>query len=294
MKIVVCAAIFLTLSIGLYQAGCAVLLGDRSYVGRKSLRKMAGWNRPKQDLWAIHPICDFVSYATRFVYLDPEAQESLEKQLDRVGLQITPQQFTARKYVIAAAGVLGIALCAILKFWMGVVLAALLIVYGMMRQRDRLLEKIKKKDAEIADEMPRFVRTVCQQLHTNRDITAALLSYRKVAGKELGAELDILLVHIQTGGVQQALQQFQRRLGTDEIYRLCGALIDIERGIDQTATLNYLADDMARQVKLNAQKKLSTRPGRMRLTYLPAVFVCVAMIIYVLVMFVINQLNNLF
>ena len=32
----------------------------------------------------------------------------------------------------------------------------------------------------------------------------------------------------------------------------------------------------------------------MRATYLPAVGVCVAMIIYVLIVFVMNQLNNLY
>ena len=34
----------------------------------------------------------------------------------------------------------------------------------------------------------------------------------------------------------------------------------IDRGIDQTGTLEYLADDMARQARLNIQKTLSTRP----------------------------------
>ena len=99
---------------------------------------------------------------------------------------------------------------------------------------------------------------------------------------------------MRTGGVAVALQQFQKRLGTDSAFRLCSTLQEIDRGIDQTGTLEYLADDMARQSKLNIQKTLSTRPGKMRLTYLPAVGVCVVMIIYVLIVFVMNQLNNLY
>ena len=119
-------------------------------------------------------------------------------------------------------------------------------------------------------------------------------AYRKVAGNALGEELDILLSHLRTGGVVQALQLFQTRIGSEEAFRLCSTLIEIDRGIDQTATLEYLADDMARTAKLQIQKQLSTKPGKMRRTYLPAVGVCVALIVYVLVVFTMNQVNTLF
>ena len=96
------------------------------------------------------------------------------------------------------------------------------------------------------------------------------------------------------GGVVQALQLFQSRIGSDAAFRLCSTLIEIDRGIDQTATLEYLADDMARAAKLQLQKQLSARPGQMRRTYLPAVGICVALIIYVLVVFTMAQVNTLF
>lgn len=64
-------------------------------------------------------------------------------------------------------------------------------------------------------------------------------------------------------------------------------------GIDQTATLSYMADDMARQARENIRKELSLRPGKMRRTYYPAIGVCIAMILYVLVVYVINNLNSI-
>ena len=45
--------------------------------------------------------------------------------------------------------------------------------------------------------------------------------------------------------------------------------------------------------KYRIQKVLAMRPAKMRRTYLPAVGVCVVLIIYVLIVFVTNQLNNL-
>ena len=163
-----------------------------------------------------------------------------------------------------------------------------------MKQKEDLTEKLKAKDAAISQEMPRFVRTICRSLRTNRDILTAFQSDRKVAGPALCAELDILIASLRSGSVLQALQQFQRRIGNEDAFRLCSTLIEIDRGVDQTATLDYLADDMARAARLAMQKELSTRPAAMRRTYLPAVAVCVILILYVLVVFVMNQVNTLF
>jgi len=98
---------------------------------------------------------------------------------------------------------------------------------------------------------------------------------------------------MKSGDFQSALIHFENRLGSPEAFRLCAALRDMSLGIDQTATLSYMADDMARQAKENIRKELSLRPGKMRRTYYPAIGVCIAMILYVLVVYVINNLNSI-
>jgi len=271
----------------------SVLWHDRSFAGASALRHYGKWNAEQKDFWVSPLMQKLTGFAGRFVFLDATSEEALARQLSRGGVALTPRQFTARKYVILAAGALGAVFCVLLQFWLGIILCALLAMFGMMRQRDVLQSKMKERDEAISLEMPRFIRTICRNLIGNRDIYAALQSYRKVSGPVLGAELDILLAHMRSGNTASALQQFQSRIGTEEAFRFCSALIEIERGIDQTATLDYLADDMARQAKLRVQKQLSTRPGKMRRTYYPAVGVCVAMILYVLVIFVIDQLNSI-
>ena len=294
MEIILMFWAMVLLSYGLWRISAAQLYHDRSTLGRQGLMQIQKARKEKQDLWS-NPICKALSNLfSRIVFLDDTAKESLTRQLQRAGMRITPEEFTARKYVICAACGVGLIFCATAQFWLGVILCGLLAVYGVMRQREVLTSKIKARDEAIGMEMPRFVRTICRTLRQNRDIPAALFSYRKVAGPVLGAELDILLAHMRTGSVPAALQQFQKRIGTESAFRLCSTLQEIDRGIDQTSTLEYLADDMARQSKLNIQKALSVRPGQMRATYLPAVGVCVVMIIYVLVVFIIKELNNLY
>ncbi len=272
----------------------AKLFHDKSFYGHKTLRQLNKWQQEDRDIWDYPALKKLESFISRYVFLDKASAEILSKKLSCVGLDVTPKQFTARKYVVVALGAFGILPCALLKFWLGILLVALFAALLLMKQIESLSSKLKKKDKAIALEMPRCVRTICRNLHSNRDIYAVLQSYRKVAGSVLGAELDILLTHMRAGGVSTALQSFQSRLGTEEAFRLCGTLQEIDRGIDQTATLDYLADDMARQAKLKVQKALSSRPAKMRRTYLPAVGICVVMILYVLIVFVQNQLNNLF
>jgi len=162
-----------------------------------------------------------------------------------------------------------------------------------MKQRDALSAKVKKKEQAISQEMPRFARTLCRMLLSDRDLVRVIGSYRKVSGSELGAELDILLAEMKTGNIQNALAHFENRLGTAEAFRLCAALRDMSMGVDQTAALSYMADDMARQAKENIKIELSLRPGKMRRTYYPAIAVCIAMVLYVLVVYVINNLNSI-
>ena len=282
------------LGMGAWVIICSALFHERSLVGRASIRSIGKWQKEKQEIWDSPILRRIIQSLSRFVFLDDTAKETLSGQLSRAGMNLSPQQFTARKYIVIGLGAIAISICAASKFWIGVILIGLLVGYALMAQRDKLLSRIQKRDEAIAMEMPRFVRTMCRSLRSNRDIFAALQSYRKVAGPTLGEELDILIAHMRSGGTAAALQQFQRRIGTDSAFRLCSTLQEIDRGIDQTGTLEYLADDMARQAKLNIQKALSTRPAKMRRTYLPAVGVCIIMILYVLIVFVKNQLNILF
>lgn len=270
-----------------------LFLHDCSFEGSAELRRYKKWREERKDFWASSFMRRLTGFACRFVFLDTSAEEQLTRQLNRAGLSITPKEFTARRYVIIFFGVIGASVCGLMKFWLGIVLCVLLAGFELMKQRDALQAKLKEKDEAIALEMPRFVRTICRNLRGNRDIYTALLSYRKVSGPVLGTELDILLAHMRSGNIGSSLQQFQTRLGSEEVYRLCSTLLEIDRGIDQTATLDYLADDMARQAKLKVQKQLSTRPAKMRRTYYPAVGVCVAMILYVLVVFVVDQLSTM-
>ena len=271
---------------------CAAADGT-TFAGRMTLKKIAKWQKEPLDPWAVFPLKQLLAAVSRLVYVDENAGMKLGRDLEKAGLPITPKVYTARKYLTVFAGIGLTAVCLILRFYFGMFLILLAMVFALMKQRDALNEKIRKKELAISQEMPRFVRTLCRSLQSDRDLVSVIGSYRKIAGPELGGELDILLAEMQSGNVQSALVHFENRIGSPEAFRLCGALRDMSMGIDQTAALSYMADDMARSAKENIKRELSLRPGKMRRTYYPAIGVCIAMILYVLVVYVIHNLNNI-
>ena len=282
----------LLLAVGLWQLCCAVLLHDRSTVGRKAMKKlMEKKQKKKLDLWSVPAMQRLSRKLSPHIPLDDMSKEELEKKLRRIELDITAEEYTARRYIIFAFGILAFGLCACARSFLFMIPTGLITAYFIVQQKELVEGAMRLIVKDIQLEMPRFVRTVCQLLMSNRDIPAALTSYRKVAGATLGKELDSLLLAIQTGSVTTALYQFQNRIGTDEVYRLCSALIEMERGIDQTSTLQNLAEDMAQKARLNIQKELALRPGKMQRTYVPAALFCGAMLIYSLIVYFLAQLN---
>lgn len=282
----------LLLAVGLWQLCYAVLLHDRSTVGRKAMKKLIEKKQKRKlDLWSVPTMQRLSRKLSRHIPLNDMSKEDLEKKFRRIELDITAEEYTARRYIILAFGILAFGLCACARSFLLMILCGLVTAFFIVQQKELVEGAMRLIVKDIQLEMPRFVRTVCQLLMSNRDIPAALTSYRKVAGATLGKELDSLLLAIQTGSVTTALYQFQNRIGTDEVYRLCSALIEMERGIDQTSTLQNLAEDMAQKARLNIQKELALRPGKMRRTYVPAALFCGAMLIYSLIVYFLAELN---
>ncbi len=291
--IVLKLCVFAFIFAGAFILAKAIANRQYSYAGHRKFQKMKSWNKTETDLWGVFPLPQLLKLASKAVYVDEASALTLEKRLRKAGLSDTTREYTAKKYLVILFAALLAGLCILAKFYIGTIFVALLAAFFMLKLRDSIDDKIKAKDLEISSEMPGFVRTICRNLQSDRDLVRVLQSYRKVAGSTLGAELDILLAEMQSGNFQTALSHFENRIGTADAFRLCSALRDMSMGIDQTATLSYLADSMAVQAKENIRKDLSLRPSKMRATYYPAIGVAVAMILYVLVVYVINNLNSI-
>ncbi|MEA4895663.1 MAG: hypothetical protein VB064_10430, partial [Oscillospiraceae bacterium] len=182
------------------KAACAASQG-RSFAGRRTLKKLSGQQNKRRNIWAFPPLKQLSILTARAVLMDEATASRLERNLEKANLPITPQEYTARKYLIVAFGIVLIVSFSFLHFYFGSVICLLLMVFALMKQRDVLDAKIRKKERVISQEMPRFVRSICRGLQSSRDLENVIGAYRKVAGMELGGELDILLAEMQSGNI---------------------------------------------------------------------------------------------
>ena len=100
MEFVTTILIAVLLAFGSWRVSAAILYHDRYSTGKKNLQQIGKWYKEKQEFWDSPLFRKATRFLTRFVYLDDTARDSLRRQLHRAGMDITPEQFTARKYVI--------------------------------------------------------------------------------------------------------------------------------------------------------------------------------------------------
>ncbi len=293
MEIYMYALVALCLFCGLWMISRAVLLGENSTTARKIFKRYQKWYLVKTDVWDQRPMRGMVEQLAKVVYLPEAKRQELQNKLDRAGLTDSPRIHMAKLYLIGILGLLALALSLLAQFYFATFIVVLSVVYFYLRQNEKITDKIKDHDMAIHTELPRFVRTIARTLQADRDLIRVLRSYRKTAKPALGAELDTLILEMEAGNAEVALLHFQTRLDSNNGYRLCAALRDMSNGGNQSGNLQYIADNMSMQAMEEVRKEIAKRPNKMRATYIPAVIVCLIMMIYTLLQYILFNLNSI-
>lgn len=150
-------------------------------------------------------------------------------------------------------------------------------VYLFFKNFDQLKDTLENKYKIVENEIPTFIRSIESALHTDRDIIRCFDCYKKIASPAMASELEIVMTDMQSSSVQQGLMRFDSRMSNPEISRLCAALIEVDKGIDNSLTLQYLAQDMTTMHRQLILRELDKRPGQMKRAILPAGIILVIM-----------------
>lgn len=108
--------------------------------------------------------------------------------------------------------------------------------------------------------------TVGQSLENDRDVLKILTSYRRVAGKDFGAELDQTIADMKTGNYENALIRFETRIGSPMLSDVIRGLIGVLRGDDQRMYFKMITFDMRQIEQNNLKKEAAKRPKRFSAT----------------------------
>ena len=188
-----------------------------------------------------------------YLRLDRLKRNKVQRALDIACLQLTPEVYTARAWVTAGE----VGLCAIPMAFLIPLLVPILIGLAValwFSTYYAAFDFVKKRRKLIEGEIPRFALTVGQSLENDRDVLKILTSYRRVAGKDFGAELDQTIADMKTGNYENALIRFETRIGSPMLSDVIRGLIGVLRGDDQRMYFKMITFDM-RQIEQNNLKK---------------------------------------
>lgn len=189
---------------------------------------------------------------SHLIRMDEYKRSRMKNVLSAAGLNTTPELFTATAIVKAASvAVLAVPSIFVLPLLAPVALfLAVLIYFKEIRKAD---EALSAKRSRIEQELPRFVATITQELKASRDVLAILENFKKNAGSDFGAELDILTADMRSSSYEAALTRFEARFNSPMLSDITRGLIGVLRGDDGAVYFQMLSHDM-KQLELQRLK----------------------------------------
>lgn len=293
MILVTYCIIFFCLYIGLLYP-CLAILGYDVYAKKsKTLTTIIRWRRRSKDIWQNRYLNNILQIVAPLIPLSESSEKKMNDNLKRADIPYNAKEYYAKAILSACLGILVTVFATTLNSTILVIGGILMTIYLFFKNYDEVNDILQNKAKLLEDEIPTFVRSIESGLHTDRDIIRGFERYKKIASPAMASELDIVIADMQASSVTQGLMRFDNRLNSPEISRLCAALIEVDRGIDNSLTLQYLAQDMTTMHRQIILRELDKRPGQMKRAILPAGIILVVMMFYILIEAVIRSAATL-
>ena len=280
------------IGIGCYYLSCAIADVPTSRTSRMMLLSRKQTGNGKENLFDVY-LTKVAEKCSFLLHLDPVRKGKLSQALSIAGLSITPEAYTMKALLSAFL----VAACSVVFFFlfplMGLLMLGLAVLMWFATYY-KVFDIVKKRKKAIEAELARFAVSIQQSLATDRDVLRLLISYRRIAGPELGTELDTTIADMKTGNYEQALLRFQNRIGSTMLSDIVRGLIGTLRGDDQQMYFKMLAFDLRQVEQNNLKKEAAKRPKQMQ-KYSMLMLLCI-LLIYVVVLSVevIQSLDSFF
>lgn len=224
-------------------------------------------------------------------YLLSEAQrQKLEKMLNRLDMDILPEEVRLQQITYVLIAVLATVLVYSVEQMFGYVVAIFIILAWMMPV-DELEKKIDKKNKNIAKDFPAFYSMVYYQYSKTINIFLAdvIQDYMPNANPDMKEELGVMLDNIEYGE-EFALKQLKKRIPSHYIIKFCDIMETRLKGYDNTSQMAYLKNEIdefrVRALEEELQKRQATNE-RLQLVLV------VILIVYIVIYYLFNTLSAL-
>lgn len=230
---------------------------------------------------------------SRYIHMDEYKKSRMANVLSAAGLSDSPELFTAMAIVKAMSIALCIIPCLIVLPLLApiVLFTAILVYFKEIRKAD---EALAAKRGKIEQELPRFVATITQELKASRDVLSMLENFKRNAGEDFAAELDILTADMRSSSYEAALTRFEARFNSPMLSDITRGLIGVLRGDDGGMYFQMLAHDM-KQLELQRLKAQAMKiPPKIRV-FSFAMLMCFLMTYMAIIVYeIITSLGGMF
>ena len=265
---------------GCYHLSCAFVDVPTAQTSRMMMLAKKQTGTSNEKLFDVY-LTKIAAKLSPLLKLDPIKRSRLALTLDIAGIPLTPECYTMKAFLTAAAtGLLGVPFFMVMPL-MGLLIMGLAVMVWFSTYY-KAFDLVKKRRRLIEAELPRFAVSIQQGLATDRDVLKLLTSYRRIAGPHLGQELDTTVADMRTGNYENALLHFQNRVGSTMLSDIVRGLIGTLRGDDQQMYFKMLVFDMRQIEQNNLKKEAGKRPKQMQ-KYSMMMLFCI-LLIYVVVL----------
>ena len=230
---------------------------------------------------------------SHYIRMDEYKRSRMANVLSAAGLSDSPELFTAMAIVKAMSIALCIIPCLIILPLLApiVLFTAILVYFKEIRKAD---EALAAKRGKIEQELPRFVATITQELKASRDVLSMLENFKRNAGEDFAAELDILTADMRSSSYEAALTRFEARFNSPMLSDITRGLIGVLRGDDSVIYFQMLSHDM-KQLELQRLKAQAMKiPPKIRV-FSFAMLMCFLMTYMAIIVYeIITSLGGMF
>lgn len=228
-----------------------------------------------------------------YIRMDQYKKSRMANVLSAAGFSDSPELFMAMAIVKAMSIALCIIPCLIVLPLLApiVLFTAILVYFKEVRKAD---EALAAKRGKIEQELPRFVATITQELKASRDVLSILENFKRNAGEDFAAELDILTADMRSSSYEAALTRFEARFNSPMLSDITRGLIGVLRGDDGVMYFQMLSHDM-KQLELQRLKSQAMKiPPKIRV-FSFAMLMCFIMTYMAIIVYeIITSLGGMF
>ena len=193
--------------------------------------------------------------------------ESIQVKLEQAGLNFSPEQFMAAKWMAGLGAMLVGTLTVLAQHRAGSGISWLILVVAVYFLPDIVLRsKLIKRREQIMEEFPDFIDATRSYLSSGLSIYQTIKQVREIAGPGMGELLEKLSAELEVFDQSTALRKFAQRAGLLEVQNF---VITIEQGINAGIPLKdiFLAQSqlMRELRKLSLKRKIKQKPTYMAL-----------------------------